>query len=53
MCTAIDLITRSRIRNFVIIEKGSQVGGTWNDNVYPGCCCDGVHGLSFIHMSRC
>lgn len=29
-------------RNFVIVEKGNQVGGTWNDNVYPGCCCDGA-----------
>ena len=29
-------------RNFVIVEKSSQVGGTWNDNIYPGCCCDGM-----------
>ena len=27
-------------RNFIIVEKSSQVGGTWNDNRYPGCCCD-------------
>ncbi|KAJ5527556.1 hypothetical protein N7513_011715 [Penicillium frequentans] len=40
MCMAIDLIKRNQCRNFVILEKGSSVGGTWNDNKYPGCCCD-------------
>lgn len=42
ICTAIDLIQRNRCRNFVILEKSSSVGGTWNDNKYPGCCCDGM-----------
>lgn len=42
ICTAIDLITRNRCRNFVILEKSSSVGGTWHDNKYPGCCCDGM-----------
>jgi hypothetical protein len=42
MCMAIDLIKRNECRNFVILEKSSSVGGTWNDNKYPGCCCDGV-----------
>ena len=41
ICTAIDLITRNGCRNFVILEKSSSVGGTWHDNKYPGCCCDG------------
>lgn len=36
-------------RNFIIIEKSDQVGGTWNDNIYPGCCCDGV--LSHSQLS--
>ncbi|KAJ6023057.1 hypothetical protein N7499_008375 [Penicillium canescens] len=40
MCMAIDLIKRNNCHNFVILEKGSSVGGTWNDNKYPGCCCD-------------
>ncbi|KAI4129002.1 MAG: hypothetical protein LQ338_002469 [Usnochroma carphineum] len=41
ICTAIDLIRSGRGSSFVIIEKGNQaVGGTWNDNIYPGCCCD-------------
>lgn len=28
------------INNLVILERGSGVGGTWRDNVYPGCACD-------------
>ncbi|KAF9892639.1 hypothetical protein FE257_001041 [Aspergillus nanangensis] len=40
LCMAIDLIRRTKCSNFVILEKGSQVGGTWNDNKYPGCACD-------------
>lgn len=26
--------------NFEIIEKESELGGTWRDNSYPGCACD-------------
>src|SRR5579859_2229304 len=26
--------------DFVIIEKASDLGGTWRDNTYPGCACD-------------
>ncbi len=26
--------------NFVILERGDRVGGTWRDNHYPGCACD-------------
>ncbi|MDN5749720.1 MAG: NAD(P)/FAD-dependent oxidoreductase [Pseudonocardia sp.] len=26
--------------DFVILEKGESVGGTWRDNTYPGCACD-------------
>ncbi|PSN73906.1 flavin-binding monooxygenase-like protein [Corynespora cassiicola Philippines] len=40
MCMAIDLIKRNQCHNFIIVEKSSGVGGTWNDNKYPGCCCD-------------
>ena len=28
------------IRNFVILEKDQEVGGTWRDNTYPGAACD-------------
>jgi cation diffusion facilitator CzcD-associated flavoprotein CzcO len=27
-------------RDFLILEKGDTLGGTWRDNVYPGCACD-------------
>ncbi|KAF2714814.1 flavin-binding monooxygenase-like protein [Pleomassaria siparia CBS 279.74] len=40
MCMAIDLIKRNQCHNFIIVEKSSGIGGTWNDNKYPGCCCD-------------
>lgn len=28
------------IQSFKIFEAGSEVGGTWRDNTYPGCACD-------------
>jgi cation diffusion facilitator CzcD-associated flavoprotein CzcO len=28
------------VRDFVILEKSDDVGGTWHDNSYPGACCD-------------
>lgn len=27
-------------RDLVVLEKASEVGGTWRDNTYPGCACD-------------
>jgi cation diffusion facilitator CzcD-associated flavoprotein CzcO len=27
-------------RDFVVVEKGGDVGGTWRDNTYPGAACD-------------
>ncbi|QKG52525.1 flavin-containing monooxygenase [Hymenobacter sp. BRD67] len=26
--------------SFVIFERAEEVGGTWRDNIYPGCGCD-------------
>ena len=26
--------------DFLVIEKGHDVGGTWRDNTYPGAACD-------------
>ncbi|KIW02426.1 uncharacterized protein PV09_06242 [Verruconis gallopava] len=40
LCTAIDLITKNKCKNFIILEKSGGLGGTWRDNKYPGCCCD-------------
>lgn len=39
LCMGIKLRERG-IRDFVILEKSSAVGGTWHDNSYPGACCD-------------
>lgn len=36
---AINLL-RSGRKDFVIIEKAHEVGGTWRDNTYPGSACD-------------
>src|SRR5690554_783641 len=39
LCMAIKL-RNAGIENFLILEKGAEVGGTWRDNNYPGCACD-------------
>src|SRR5919201_5547561 len=26
--------------DYVVLERASDVGGTWRDNSYPGCACD-------------
>lgn len=26
--------------DFVILEQGDDIGGTWHENHYPGCACD-------------
>ncbi len=39
LCMAIKLREAGR-DDFVILEKGNEVGGTWRDNSYPGCACD-------------
>lgn len=37
--TAIRL-TQEGITDFVVLERGEDVGGTWRDNTYPGAGCD-------------
>jgi cation diffusion facilitator CzcD-associated flavoprotein CzcO len=39
LCMAIEL-RKAGIEDFVILEKGSGVGGTWRHNTYPGLSCD-------------
>ena len=39
LCAAIKLDEAGE-RDFVVIEKGHDVGGTWRDNTYPGAACD-------------
>jgi cation diffusion facilitator CzcD-associated flavoprotein CzcO len=33
-------LRRAGIQDFVVLEKAGSIGGTWRDNVYPGCACD-------------
>ncbi|RJQ72200.1 NAD(P)/FAD-dependent oxidoreductase [Pseudonocardiaceae bacterium YIM PH 21723] len=33
-------LLRSGITDFVILEKGDDIGGCWRENTYPGCGCD-------------
>ncbi|KAF2643198.1 cyclohexanone 1,2-monooxygenase [Massarina eburnea CBS 473.64] len=37
---AVQLIRQFGVRNFELIEKTADVGGTWYQNTYPGCGCD-------------
>jgi cation diffusion facilitator CzcD-associated flavoprotein CzcO len=37
---AIALKTKLGFHNFTIYEKGSEVGGVWRANTYPGCSSD-------------
>ena len=33
-------LSMAGIDDFVILERADDLGGTWRDNDYPGCCCD-------------
>src|SRR5687767_4444963 len=33
-------LLRAGRTDFIVLEKGSDLGGTWRDNDYPGCACD-------------
>ena len=39
LCAGIHLL-RAGISDFTILERDPRPGGTWRDNVYPGCACD-------------
>jgi len=39
LCMAIRL-KQAGFHDFVLLEKGTGVGGTWFHNRYPGCACD-------------
>ncbi|KDR82144.1 hypothetical protein GALMADRAFT_222024 [Galerina marginata CBS 339.88] len=40
LSSAIALKRQLGFDNFTVYEKGSEVGGTWRDNIYPGCSSD-------------
>jgi cation diffusion facilitator CzcD-associated flavoprotein CzcO len=33
-------LKQSGVEDFVILERATEVGGTWRDNTYPGAACD-------------
>jgi cation diffusion facilitator CzcD-associated flavoprotein CzcO len=33
-------LKQAGLNDFIILERGTQVGGTWRDNNYPGAACD-------------
>jgi cation diffusion facilitator CzcD-associated flavoprotein CzcO len=33
-------LRQAGIEDFVVLERGDDVGGTWRANTYPGCQCD-------------
>jgi len=37
--TAIQM-KRAGMHDFIVLERGNDVGGTWRDNTYPGAACD-------------
>jgi cation diffusion facilitator CzcD-associated flavoprotein CzcO len=39
LCAAIKLDEAGR-RDYLVLERNSEVGGTWQANDYPGCACD-------------
>lgn len=39
LCMGIKL-REAGFENFTIVERSAGVGGTWNQNRYPGCACD-------------
>lgn len=39
LCMGIKLL-EAGMKDFLIIEKSSEIGGTWWENRYPGCACD-------------
>ncbi len=52
LCMAAQLIRHGH-KNFQIIEKMDDLGGTWRDNTYPGCACDvPSHLYSFSFETR-
>ncbi|MGP3966552.1 flavin-containing monooxygenase [Streptomyces sp. 6N223] len=48
-------LRRMGVTDFVVLERGASVGGTWRDNTYPGCACDvpsHLYSFSFAPTAR-
>jgi cation diffusion facilitator CzcD-associated flavoprotein CzcO len=40
------------VTDFILLEKASQLGGTWRENTYPGCACDVPSHLYSLSFAR-
>jgi cation diffusion facilitator CzcD-associated flavoprotein CzcO len=45
-------LKHERIEDFVLIERGDDVGGSWWANSYPGCQCDIPSNLDSFSFAR-
>ena len=45
-------LERAGFRDFAVLERGSEVGGTWWFNSYPGCQCDVPSNLYSFSFAR-
>jgi cation diffusion facilitator CzcD-associated flavoprotein CzcO len=44
-------LKKKNMRDFVLLERSADIGGTWRDNSYPGAEVDvpaGLYSISFI-----
>jgi cation diffusion facilitator CzcD-associated flavoprotein CzcO len=44
-------LKKNKLNDFVLLERGSDIGGTWRDNSYPGAEVDvptGLYSFSFV-----
>ena len=44
-------LKKKNFNDFILLERGSDIGGTWRDNSYPGAEVDiptGLYSISFI-----
>lgn len=39
--------------DFIVLERGTAVGGVWRDNTYPGCACDVPSRLYSLTFAPC
>jgi cation diffusion facilitator CzcD-associated flavoprotein CzcO len=51
LCAAIKLAEAGET-DYLVIDKGEDVGGTWRDNTYPGACCDVPSQLYSLSFAR-
>jgi cation diffusion facilitator CzcD-associated flavoprotein CzcO len=48
-------LKRAGMDSFLVLERAADIGGTWRDNVYPGCACDIpsiLYSFSFEHNTK-